>query len=38
MYFRLCIVSESGMSKEPLDREFLRTELNVVEDAPSRSV
>ncbi|XP_025107041.1 lisH domain-containing protein FOPNL-like [Pomacea canaliculata] len=37
-YSASVLVAESGMSKEPLDREFLRTELNVVEDAPSRSV
>ncbi|XP_076447338.1 centrosomal protein 20-like [Babylonia areolata] len=37
-YTSSVLTAESGMAKEPLDREFLRTELNVVEDAPSRSV
>ncbi|KAL8586844.1 hypothetical protein ACOMHN_052720 [Nucella lapillus] len=37
-YTSSLLTAESGMAKEPLDREFLRTELNVVEDAPSRSV
>ncbi|KAK7112368.1 centrosomal protein 20-like [Littorina saxatilis] len=37
-YTASVLTAESGMAKEPLDREFLRTELNVVEDAPSRSV
>ncbi|RUS88953.1 hypothetical protein EGW08_003289 [Elysia chlorotica] len=37
-YTSTVLVSESGLPKAPLDREFLRNELNVVEDAPSRSV
>ncbi|XP_005089248.1 centrosomal protein 20 [Aplysia californica] len=32
------LVSETGLPKVPLDRDFLRNELNVVEDAPSKSV
>ncbi|KAK7493289.1 hypothetical protein BaRGS_00015415 [Batillaria attramentaria] len=37
-YAASVLAAESGMAKEPLDREFLRAELNVVEDAPSRSI
>ncbi|GFR63561.1 LisH domain-containing protein FOPNL [Elysia marginata] len=37
-YTSTVLVSETGLPKAPLDREFLRNELNVVEDAPSRSV
>ncbi|CAL1526361.1 unnamed protein product [Lymnaea stagnalis] len=37
-YTSSVLVSETGLPKVPLDRDFLRNELNVVEDAPSRSV
>ncbi|XP_059178464.1 centrosomal protein 20-like [Physella acuta] len=37
-YTSSVLVSETGLSSTPLDREFLRNELNVVEDAPSRTV
>ncbi|XP_041363305.1 centrosomal protein 20-like [Gigantopelta aegis] len=37
-YTESVLVSESGMPKVPLERDFLTNELNVVEDGPSRSV
>merc|ERR1712154_392434 len=37
-YSASVLISEIGLPKVPLDREFLRTELNVVEDAPSKTV
>uniref|UniRef100_A0A0B7B5Q3 Centrosomal protein 20 n=1 Tax=Arion vulgaris TaxID=1028688 RepID=A0A0B7B5Q3_9EUPU len=37
-YSTSVLVSEVGLPKVPLDREFLRHELNIVEDAPSKSV
>ncbi|GFN78193.1 lish domain-containing protein fopnl [Plakobranchus ocellatus] len=37
-YTSTVLVSETGLPKAPLDREFLRNELNIVEDAPSKSV
>ncbi|KAK3784053.1 hypothetical protein RRG08_025246 [Elysia crispata] len=37
-YTSTVLISETGLPKTPLDREFLRNELNIVEDAPSRSV
>ncbi|KAI8794037.1 lisH domain-containing protein FOPNL [Biomphalaria glabrata] len=37
-YTNSVLISEAGLPQVPLDREFLRNELNVVEDAPSKSV
>ncbi|XP_050394731.1 centrosomal protein 20 [Patella vulgata] len=37
-YAASVLVSESGMHPSPLDRDFLKNELNIVEDGPSRSV
>ncbi|KAH9489720.1 hypothetical protein Btru_037633 [Bulinus truncatus] len=37
-YTSSVLVSEVGLPQIPLDREFLRNELNAVEDAPSKSV
>ncbi|BFZ03278.1 hypothetical protein BsWGS_06316 [Bradybaena similaris] len=37
-YTASVLVSEIGLPKVPLDRDFLRHELNIVEDAPSRAV
>ncbi|XP_046549783.1 centrosomal protein 20-like [Haliotis rubra] len=37
-YASSVLVAESGMPKVALEREFLRNELNVVEDAPAKTV
>ncbi|CAG5128165.1 unnamed protein product [Candidula unifasciata] len=37
-YSASVLVSEIGLPKVPLDRDFVRHELNIVEDAPSKTV